>query len=327
MIKTFVRGTRLSTLSVVFLMLTQSAVAADAPAVSKDSNVILAKNSLATVTKADFNAELRRLPEEYRGSLLLSAPRIHQLVENLLMTKSMAAQARQLKLDKSPEAQETFAWVIEKGLAQMRTEYLNAEIAAEFKSKATEFEGRAKELYKTNLDKYKTKGTVNAAHILIDLKNRSTDEALKRAQEVRKLALEGKSFDELAVQYSDDPSVKDNKGNLGNFGPGKMVKQFEDAAYNLAKPGELSEPIATQFGYHVIRLNSKTPSGVQSYEDVRAGILDGLKADFIKLRTAENLGRINSDKERQIYEDAVASIKQTVDPKLLEKKKSEQAKQ
>ena len=64
---------------------------------------------------------------------------------------------------------------------------------------------------------------------------------------------QGKSFEELAKQYSEDTGSKEKGGDLGFFGPGKMVKEFEEATQKLKK-GEVSEPVKTQFGYHIIKV-------------------------------------------------------------------------
>lgn len=84
---------------------------------------------------------------------------------------------------------------------------------------------------------------ISALHILVDHEYEITD-LLKKIEE-------GKSFEELAKDYSNCPSGKDG-GSLGSFGKGMMVKPFEDAAFSL-KVGDISGPVKTQFGYHLIK--------------------------------------------------------------------------
>jgi peptidyl-prolyl cis-trans isomerase C len=83
---------------------------------------------------------------------------------------------------------------------------------------------------------------VAAKHILVDHEYEASD-LLKKLNE-------GKTFEDLAKDYSNCPSGKDG-GNLGSFGKGQMVKSFEEAAFKL-KVGEVSAPVKTQFGYHLI---------------------------------------------------------------------------
>ena len=88
---------------------------------------------------------------------------------------------------------------------------------------------------------------VRASHILIS----SEREANRILDDIRK----GKEFSEMAKRYSSCPSGKSG-GDLGFFGKGQMVKEFEDAAFSL-KDGELSKPIKTQFGYHIIKVTAR----------------------------------------------------------------------
>lgn len=102
---------------------------------------------------------------------------------------------------------------------------------------------------------------VAASHVLIQYKGsmraaptvtRSKEEAKKLATDVLGKAKKGQDFAGLAKQYSDEPGAKDRAGNLGKFGKGQMVKPFADAAFAL-KPGDVSDVVETQFGFHVIK--------------------------------------------------------------------------
>ncbi|QTY26016.1 peptidylprolyl isomerase [Flavobacterium sp. CS20] len=104
---------------------------------------------------------------------------------------------------------------------------------------------------------------VNASHILIAIKPNATPEdtlkAYNTAIDILKKIENGQSFEDLALKYSNDPSARVNKGNLGWFKAFKMVYPFENAVYNL-KINEVSYPVRTQFGYHLIKKNDERPS-------------------------------------------------------------------
>ncbi|MCH7398496.1 peptidylprolyl isomerase [Belliella sp. DSM 107340] len=104
---------------------------------------------------------------------------------------------------------------------------------------------------------------VKASHILLQFPNNAGREdsvaVFRMAEKLKADAENGADFNDLAEKHSDDPSAKDNKGNLGYFTALQMVYPFEDAAFRL-KPGQISEPVITEFGYHIIKLEDKKPN-------------------------------------------------------------------
>jgi len=112
----------------------------------------------------------------------------------------------------------------------------------------------------------KQKEQVKASHVLISYKGArggkstlSKEQALALAKEVSKKAKNGEDFAKLAVQYSNDPSAKQNKGDLGFFTWGRMVPAFQEAAFKM-KPGDISDPVESAFGFHVIKVTDRQPN-------------------------------------------------------------------
>ena len=117
-----------------------------------------------------------------------------------------------------------------------------------------------------NKSQFVTTESVDARHILVKTK--------AEAEKVRKL-LEADNTDanwtKVAKQYSTDPGSKNSGGSLGNFTKGRMVKPFEDVAFSL-KVGQVSAPVKTQFGYHIIEVTKKTPATAQTFAQAKAQI-------------------------------------------------------
>jgi parvulin-like peptidyl-prolyl isomerase len=118
---------------------------------------------------------------------------------------------------------------------------------------------------------FTTPATVTARHILVKTK--------AEAEKVRALLVADNTdanWKKVAKQYSTDPGSKNNGGDLGSFPKGRMVKPFEDAAFSL-KVGEISQPVKTQFGWHIIEVTQKTPASTQTLAQAKATIEQQLK--------------------------------------------------
>lgn len=131
-----------------------------------------------------------------------------------------------------------------------------------------------KKVYEENKDKFKIPDTAEAAHILVRVEKGAKPDAeraaLDKIKGIRK-ELVGKdedTFKKVATEKSEDPSAKLNGGNLGKFARGDMVKEFEDAAFKLKK-GELSEPIRSDFGWHLIRGGGSSKGEQKKFEEVK----------------------------------------------------------
>lgn len=129
-------------------------------------------------------------------------------------------------------------------------------------------------------DKRESRGEVKVAHIMIEEGEKASDldkkVAADRLSQMKEFFEAGKTFEEL-VRYSDDAGSVKNGGELPWFGTGKMVPEFEAAAFSLENIGDMSEPIKTIYGWHFIKLLDKR--GVDSYEDAKADIENKIKRD------------------------------------------------
>ena len=148
--------------------------------------------------------------------------------------------------------------------------------------------------YENNLEKFKTQKTVGARHILIKLDQNSNPETVEQKRkatfDILKLAREGMDFAKLAKQYSECPS-KDRGGYLGEFKKNAMVKPFAEKAFQM-KAGEISEPVRTQFGWHIIKVEKINEEKTVSFKEARDNIRNKLvkeKATNLAYEEAESV--------------------------------------
>ncbi len=120
-------------------------------------------------------------------------------------------------------------------------------------------------------------------------------ESLAKAKELLAQLRSGASFEELAKTNSIDTGSAARGGDLGFFNAGQMVRPFDDAVNALAKPGDLSEPVVSQFGYHIIRLEERTAKGQQTYEEVKAQLLIEARTAILNDSRIQKVQSMNRD--------------------------------
>jgi foldase protein PrsA len=141
-----------------------------------------------------------------------------------------------------------------------------------------------KSYFEENKDTYNQAEQVEASHILVD------DE--KTAKEVIKKLNDGEDFAKLAKEYSTDTGTKDKGGYLGYFGRGEMAEAFENAAFSMKVGSISSEPVKTDFGYHIIKVTDKKEAKEAKFEDVK----DKVYQDLLEQKVNEQYSKWLSDK-------------------------------
>jgi len=159
------------------------------------------------------------------------------------------------------------------------------------------------------LDKRKSQGELTVAHIMVaNNNNKITTSAKERIKELHQKVIEGTSFSDLAKQFSDDKNSARKGGELARFGTGKLsAKEFENAAFSISNEGEVSKPIETKFGWHIIKLIKKHP--VASFNELKPNLEQSVKKDsrskIINNKFYDNL------KKRYNFSEA-SSVKETL---------------
>lgn len=228
--------------------------------------------------KTEVDAFLKPAPVKIQLDLLKKKADFQQKLQELYLTKAVADSVKKAPLAAEDQAElDTL----------LQRFYFGVKMKQLGEQDLPDFEPLAALEYKAHKDKYVEPEQVAVEHILLDTRDKYTDKAAYRlAKKLIADLKKGANFAELALKYSDDPSVKENKGQLGLFSKGKMLKAFEDSAYKL-KLNEISAPVETQYGYHVLRKYDQKPQGIKPYAAVKEEIIAQLKNTYVQGRLTD----------------------------------------
>jgi parvulin-like peptidyl-prolyl isomerase len=224
--------------------------ATPAPAAAPADPVVIAAGDLS-IKQSEFESALKSLPAEYQQ--YASGTGKKQFAEDYLRMKMLAAEGTKAGLDKDPNVLSQLALMKENLVAQAQLTNIEKGI--------TVTDEELKKKYDADKNTYEQ---VKARHILIAFKGSpaaqegkpelTEEQAKAKAEDLHKQIVGGASFDELAKKESDDVGSGSRGGDLGAFGRGQMVPEFEKAAFET-KAGEVTPVVRTQFGYHIIKVD------------------------------------------------------------------------
>lgn len=166
-------------------------------------------------------------------------------------------------------------------------------------------------------------GEITVAHILIKTPKDYTPEQLQNAktkiEDIYKKATSGVPFDRLASEFSEDRSTKTKGGELPPFGTGKMVQEFETAAFALKNDGDISQPIRTEYGWHIIKRISKKE--LPPYDDIKGDLKKRVERDS-RSEIAKNvlLEKIKKEYNFTEYPAAISELEKKAAPTITEPK-------
>lgn len=255
-----------------------STVWAQSPALLTDGQI--------AVTEADIQATNLRTPAEARKRALSRPEVVKQQAENILVRRKLAQEARAAGLEKDPAMKALVDISVERVLSDLWLEKMDLEATPNDAA----LEKLARAIYVADPLRFAKPASVNASHILI---KKEVANGRELAEKLLTDLKSGASFEELAKTHSGDPGSAAKGGNLGNFARGRMVKPFEEAAYALEKPGQLSDIVETQFGFHIIRLDEKVAAGLPaSFEEVRRQLLNEARTRAVTEARATTQARV-----------------------------------
>jgi peptidyl-prolyl cis-trans isomerase C len=298
-----------STLLITASLIAALLIAADGAAQAQSApDEVLAENAFVKLTRADYETELLRIPPEQRGEFAASPKRLTTLLNQILTNKTLAKQARDTGLDRDPEIARRLAHETDRFYAQAEMLKMEQDAAAEFDARKDDFLAKARETYLLNKDKYRLPEQVSASHILFETTKRGEPAALALAKETRAKLLAGADFATLAREVSDDPSAKTNRGDLGWFGAGTMDPVFTKAAFALKNAGDISEPVLTPFGYHLIRLDGRRAERQRPFEQASKEIMAEIKQRYVRETREAKVNAIRNDPSMKVNQAAIDAL-------------------
>jgi peptidyl-prolyl cis-trans isomerase C len=239
-----------------------------------------------TITEKDLMGALTGLNEGQKANVMKDPNSRKQVLSNVIDQEVLVTEAEKEKLDQDQEYKDA--------LANFRKQYLTSKVLQKnLANKVTD--STAKKYYEAHKSRYSS-DLVHAQHILV------SDE--QQAREIMKKAKEPNAdFQELAEKNSKDPSVKNNRGDLGFFGRDKMVPEFTEPAFE-AKEGQIIGPIKTQYGYHIIKVIEKKIGKPLDYAEVEYRVRSDLRNEI-----AQNyVNQLRSQAKVQVDEKALDKL-------------------
>ena len=250
-----------------------AAMAMVVPSVQAADAVTFVRGGQAVVTSVDVEADVQmRLPPEVRAQALASKQTAGQIAENLFVRRTLGEQAVAAGLDKDP--------VVAAALQVMRDKVLSDELLNRAAGKAEISDDvalkQARTVYQAKPERFKVGEQVRVRHILIA---GVTPESKTKAEELLTQLKAGADFAKLAEEHSSDKGSASRGGDVGLFTKGRMVPEFETAAFSLQKKGDLSGLVQTQFGYHLIQLEERHAPMTRPFDEVKNELLREVKVE------------------------------------------------
>lgn len=290
----------------VLLALSFSVAAADTVQAGDETqkDYLVAKQGKAEVWAIDVDAHLASMPETQRAEFINSPKRIQQLLSHLLLRRNLAIEAQELGLDQDAVTQREIEQAKEVILMRRRLDYLREH------TEVPDLQELAHEKFIANPDVFKSRDLVSVAHILLNTDERTAEEAQAQLKRWKADIAAGKaSVEALAAVNSDDPGAAANKGLYSDYDVNNFVPEFRDAVNRLQNPGDLSDPVKTQFGYHLIQLRERKAGKPYTWDEVKDRLLQEEEANYVRKQQQAEIERLRS-LPVEASEDSVAPLRE-----------------
>ena len=257
------------------------------------------------LTRAELEAMVNDLvPRAQRNYFWANPDAVANFARSLYAQRLLAAEAQATGADATPEGQAYLKLLRERALTELLLRQRERAVLPTDQA----LDAYARTEYKARPDRFRQPDQVQARHILLAVAPGGSDDAVVKARAEKLLAdlRGGADFAALARAQSADKGSAARGGDLGRFGPGKMVPEFDAAVFALRQPGDLAGPVKTQFGYHLIELRERTPGELRPFEQVLPELREELRT---KLQATERKAVWDAVQERaQVDPAAVKAL-------------------
>ena len=243
-----------------------------------------------TLTSGRIAQELERLPAPSR-TYLAAPDRKRQFVENLALNDLLYAEGAQAGYDKDPE--------IARQVDDLRKRLVVQRVMRKYQTPPTITDEQVKAQYDQNPILYST-AQVHASHILV----KDEDTARQLLAEVK---AQPEKFADLAREKSTDTVSAKKGGDLGTFGPGRMVPEFDKVAFAL-QPGEISDVVKTQYGYHIIMVAERKEGEPKPFDQVKEQIRASLRNKVVQDQVQGHFDELKKAADLKVDENALARV-------------------
>jgi len=270
---------------------------------------VLVRHGQTVITDRDVHVALENfVPEKNRADVLGNEKRLRDFVAQLFALRKLADESKQRDLSEDEHAK--IDATVERAAAQVQLDYLLSVQAS------PDFDKAALEFYLANPQQFLQPEQIRAQHVLIKTEGRSKEAAETLARHVFALARKGdQDFAKIATEFTEDPSGKENGGDLGLFARGAMVKPFEDAAFGLKAVGDVVGPVETQFGYHVIRLVERKAEAIIPFEQVKDKLVRDETLKFKRTAIAREYERVGKLPGIEVDQAAISALVKPIEIK------------
>jgi len=274
--------------------------------VSAEEKEIVAKIGDQTLSASDLEQIIGYLSNN-RQSMIEQNPQVKESILRQYVQSIVIAQlAKKEGFDKKPEVSQKINFYSDSLLSNL---YLEQQIG----DTVTVSEEETKAYYDEHQNEFTTPEMVKARHILVKVDPSAPEEekkqAYQKAEEILKKVQDGEDFAELATEVSDDSHTQSKGGDLGFFSRGKIVKPFEDVAFQM-KPGETSGIVESQFGYHIIRVEDRKEETVHSYDSMKERIHQRLLQQKKATHVTDFIEKAMKDANAELYPEKITGLQE-----------------